>query len=200
MAGRVHANPRAPAMRRGPPGRPALPLAGDAGASVVGLMPRTRMRAPAAGTQLGQVDGAPGAGTEVHADELLTAGGLAGDKQPRRHPAPPQGSAGACAAGAGPERRSCSTTAPRSSAARPPAPAALADAGPLGLPRRARRRPRPETSQPSHGVPGRRVHLVIGAWRAGLIPASLPATSPQRELPDRHDRQDRPNHARSAGC
>jgi hypothetical protein len=110
-------------------------------------------QAPAAGTQLGQVDGAPGAGAEVHADELLTAGGLAGDKQPRRHPAPPQGSAGACAAGAGPERRSCSTTAPRSSAARPPAPAALADAGPLGLPRRARRRPRPETSQPSHGVP-----------------------------------------------
>jgi hypothetical protein len=56
-------------------------------------------QAPAAGTQLGQVDGAPGAGAEVHADELLTAGGLAGDKQPRRHPAPPQGSAGACAAG-----------------------------------------------------------------------------------------------------
>jgi hypothetical protein len=128
-------------------------------------------QAPAAGTQLGQVDGAPGAGAEVHADELLTAGGLAGDKQPRRHPAPPQGSAGACAPGAGPERRSCSTTAPRSSAARPPAPAALADAGPLGLPRRARRRPRPETSQPSHGVPRsprpsrHRGHGVLASYR-----------------------------------
>jgi hypothetical protein len=31
------------------------------------------------------------------------------------------------------------------------------------------------------------------------MPVSLPAGSPERELPDQHNQQNRPNHARSAG-
>ncbi len=41
-------------------------------------------------------------------------------------------------------------------------------------------------------------------WRSptdrGPRARSLPAISPQRELPDRRNQQDQPNHARSAGC
>jgi hypothetical protein len=47
-------------------------------------------------------------------------------------------------------------------------------------------------------APRGRIHLVIGGMACWAHPGSLPSQSQQRELPDRHNQQDRPNRVRSA--